>query len=295
MRVLLATDGSDDAKAATAWVKRLPLPPDREVMALTVIATPLVPLEPSVLGELDAALVAEARRLADDTAAELLTTRATGRAVKGDPRDEIVAAGRDWGADLIVMGARGLSGVKEFFLGSVSQGVARQAPCPVLVCKGTPREVRSVTVALDGSADARRALQWIARLPLSPSTLVRLVGVAERQLYPVTAPALVSASLQSRIAAAEAERRRALEAELARAAETLRGRVAALELSVRSGAAADVLVADAAGSGTDLVVLGARGLRGVRRALLGSVSEAVLRHAGCSVLIVPPESSPDGR
>ncbi|MBM4439287.1 MAG: universal stress protein, partial [Candidatus Rokubacteria bacterium] len=49
------------------------------------------------------------------------------------------------------------------------------------------------------------------------------------------------------------------------------------------------------GSGTDLVVLGARGLRGVRRALLGSVSEAVLRHAGCSVLIVPPESSPDGR
>ena len=157
MRVLLATDGSDDAKAAVGWLRHLPLPPEREVMVITVVSPMLVPLDPNLLGDLDAAAIAEARRLADDTAAEVLTGRsATGRVVEGDARDQIVASATDWGADLVVMGARGLGAVKEFFLGSVSLAVARGAPCPVLVCKGEPRGVRTISVALDGSADARR-------------------------------------------------------------------------------------------------------------------------------------------
>jgi nucleotide-binding universal stress UspA family protein len=52
-----------------------------------------------------------------------------------------------------------------------------------------------------------------------------------------------------------------------------------------------MIVWDVEHSGTDLVVLGARGLGGVRRLLLGSVSEAVLTHAACSVLIVRRRAS----
>ena len=49
--------------------------------------------------------------------------------------EEILKTARDSNFDLIVIGARGLSVVKEILLGSVSHGVTRHAVCPVLVVK----------------------------------------------------------------------------------------------------------------------------------------------------------------
>jgi nucleotide-binding universal stress UspA family protein len=284
---LLATDGSDDAKTAVAWLRHLPLPPDREVLVVTVITPPLLPAVPDLVSEMRAALVAEARRLVDDTAAEVLTGRtATGRVVEGDPRDEIVAAAASWGADLIVLGARGLGAISGFLLGSVSLAVARHAPCPVLVCKGAPREVRSITVALDGSTHARRALAWLRALPLPETLRVALLAVATPERYPSTAPGILRGSLRTAVAAVEGERRRVLEMAVTGAADTLRGRVAVAEPIVATGAPADVIVRHVERSGSDLVVVGARGVGAVKRVMLGSVSEMVLRHAPCPVLVV---------
>ena len=55
--------------------------------------------------------------------------------VEGRPVDQIVKTCRERGCGMIVMGARGLSRVKEVILGSVSEGVVRHASCPVLVVK----------------------------------------------------------------------------------------------------------------------------------------------------------------
>jgi nucleotide-binding universal stress UspA family protein len=57
--------------------------------------------------------------------------------VEGRPSDKIVETSRKEGFDLLVMGSRGLGGIKEFFLGSVSDRVADEAPCPVLIVKST--------------------------------------------------------------------------------------------------------------------------------------------------------------
>ncbi|MEM3578764.1 MAG: universal stress protein [Candidatus Bathyarchaeia archaeon] len=54
---------------------------------------------------------------------------------EGHTVHEIVRAAEEGKFDLIVMGARGLSRIKEIILGSVSEGVIRNAPCPVLVTK----------------------------------------------------------------------------------------------------------------------------------------------------------------
>jgi len=54
---------------------------------------------------------------------------------EGHAVQEIVRTAREGNFDLIVMGARGLSRIKEIILGSVSDGVIRNAPCPVLVTK----------------------------------------------------------------------------------------------------------------------------------------------------------------
>lgn len=53
----------------------------------------------------------------------------------GAPHTEIVNAAKDWPADLIVIGSHGRGGLKRALLGSVAEGVMRNAPCPVLVVR----------------------------------------------------------------------------------------------------------------------------------------------------------------
>jgi nucleotide-binding universal stress UspA family protein len=53
----------------------------------------------------------------------------------GDPIDSICNAAGGWPADLVVIGSHGREGIERVLLGSVAEGVARQAPCPVLVVR----------------------------------------------------------------------------------------------------------------------------------------------------------------
>jgi nucleotide-binding universal stress UspA family protein len=51
----------------------------------------------------------------------------------GYPVNHIVKVANEGGYDLIIMGSRGMSGIKEFLLGSISHGVSQHAKCPVLI------------------------------------------------------------------------------------------------------------------------------------------------------------------
>ena len=55
---------------------------------------------------------------------------------EGKPAPEIVAAAREWGADLIVLASRSRSALARVVLGSTAEWVVRHAPCPVLVVRG---------------------------------------------------------------------------------------------------------------------------------------------------------------
>jgi nucleotide-binding universal stress UspA family protein len=291
MKILFATDGSDDARNAGRWIPHLPIASDCDVMVVTVLEPALVVGVPEQATDVRSLLLTDARRLADETASELLAVcSATGRVVEGDARDEIVAAATSWGADLIVVGARGLGAIKEFLLGSVSLDVARHAPVPVLVAKGRPRRIENVTVALDGSVHAQRALDWLLALPAVRELTVRLLGVAEPQRFPSTAPGVIRGALRAAVDAVDAERCAAALRILSDAAEGLHERVKRVEIAVATGAPADAIVRHSAAHGADLLVVGARGAGAVSRLLLGSVSESVLRHAECPVLVVPSAS-----
>jgi nucleotide-binding universal stress UspA family protein len=285
VRVIVATDGSAEAKGAVEWARRLPLPNDARYLVVSVVPPPVLPhLSDWETTERQACV--HAAHKAIDEACALLGASVEGRLAEGDPREAIVGAATEWGADLIVLGARGLSAVKEFLLGSVSLGVARHAACPVLVCKGSPRDVHTVTIAHDGSPGAREALRFVAGLPLPPSTRVRVIGVAEPMRYPSTTPEIVGGALRAAVADVERERRVALERTLAPEVAMLRGRVPTVDLSVSVGPPAPEILRYAEVADSDLLVVGARGLGTMKRLLLGSVSEAVLRHAVCPVLIV---------
>ena len=287
MRVLIATDGSLDAKNALEWLRHLPLPVDTRYRVISVVPPSSLPAVPDLDEAARGIALGAAQAVVEEARGQLAArSPVEGAVVHGDAREAIVTEAADWAADLIVLGARGLGAVKEFLLGSVSLGAARHAPCPVLVCKGTPRDVRTITIAHDGSPGAAAAVRFVTGLRLPHHAHLRVVGVAEPVRYPATAPGILGKTLHAAIARVEAERTAVLEAKLKPALVDLWPRVATVELSVALGSAAPEILRYADATDTDLLIVGARGLGGMSRLLLGSVSESVLRHASCPVLVV---------
>jgi nucleotide-binding universal stress UspA family protein len=288
MRVLLATDGSDDARAATAWLMRLPVPPGSELRVVCAVSLPPSALDVPTVRDFLASLREDGRRTADAAQAALAGrfARADAQVLEGDARETILRAAREWPADLVVMGARGLGAVAGFLLGSVSLGVARHAQCSVLVVKGDTGRLQGALVALDGSEHAQAAAAFLAELPLDPTFVVNLVGVVEPVRYPTTTPRFASGMVREAIVEIAKERRNTIERALAKAAGTFAGSVKKVGRQVLVGHPVDVLAGAAATPDVDLVVVGARGLGALERLLLGSVSEGVLRHVERPVLIV---------
>jgi nucleotide-binding universal stress UspA family protein len=190
------------------------------------------------------------------------------------------------GSDCAKAATRGLGTIGGLLLGSVSLGVTRDARCPVLVVKGEPGAVRNVVVGIDGSDEALAAVRLVAWLALPSDATVHLVGAVEIPVLAVTSPDMIDGALGSSIAALTQEMRRTLDEAIARATEALRGTKAKVESAVIDGRPARVLVDRCAAVSADLLVVGARGLGGFQRLLLGSVSETALREAPCSVLVV---------
>jgi nucleotide-binding universal stress UspA family protein len=143
-RILLASDGSEDALKAAAFVADLARKYGSQVTVLHVFNMPISPVAfvgaPGI--ELDAPMMDQ---YADDVQAAV--ARRTGRVLeeagveydtrleKGHPADRIVEVAEEGHYDLIVLGSRGLSEFKRFLLGSVSDRVSHHAHCPVLIVK----------------------------------------------------------------------------------------------------------------------------------------------------------------
>jgi nucleotide-binding universal stress UspA family protein len=131
--VLIAYDGSEPARRAVARVARFM--PDASV-AIVTVAEPIY-RDPRYAGFADPDVekrqqdaLEEARALIAESGIE-----ATTAAPVGQPGDEIVRTATEAKADLVVLGARGLSSVKRLVLGSVSTKVLHEAHCDVLVVK----------------------------------------------------------------------------------------------------------------------------------------------------------------
>ena len=286
MRVLFATDGSSDARAAAAFLRRLPWAAGSRLRIVSVIEPRPSPLDlPGVQGYYDA-LAAEGGRVVDEARISLSGAAPSETALLGGvPRDEIVREATDWEADLVVVGARGLGLVDAWLLGSVSLAVARRVECAVLIVKGEGRRFERVVIGLDGSDEAANAASFVAGWPLDARHSVRLIGVVEPVHFPTTAPDLIRPQLAATVRELKAERRLELSKALDQVAPLFETHGVTVSRETPEGHPADVITA-AAEADTDLVVVGARGLGGVKRLLLGSVSENVLRAALSPVLIV---------
>jgi nucleotide-binding universal stress UspA family protein len=144
MKVLLAIDGSDASMSAVAATAALAMPPGTSIEVVSVVPDSFAPEGSPWPNVIRVDPPTDRDRILDDVEMRLMSiadrVRVGDRIVhvnvlRGRPATEIVLEAERWAADLIVMGARGLTATRRRRIGSVSSEVVDHAPCPVLVAR----------------------------------------------------------------------------------------------------------------------------------------------------------------
>ena len=144
-RVVVGLDGSEHSRHALSFMASLPLAADTELLLVGVAEKTHFPRSaPSVVADQLHAFVAELDEEEQSRKLQILadaekTINRKGRvqlkSVVGNPPDEIVAAAKTTGAQLIVLGSRGIGRLQRLVLGSVSESVLLQSECTVMITK----------------------------------------------------------------------------------------------------------------------------------------------------------------
>jgi nucleotide-binding universal stress UspA family protein len=301
--VLAPVDGSTRALHAVPWAAKL-AGPDGTVVLLRV-----VPPQPDYAESLFSLVGAEERvreiqnawtrtAKADMDEAEALLS-GSGVTVEqmvaeGEPDEEIVAAAARRGVQMIAMASHGRGAVGRAIFGSVADRVARTAPVPVLILRPPDEDVvpsvavSRIVVPLDGSEIAARALPVASELAEHLAAPVHVIRAVDAALsLPMAsgvfgAGPVVDANVTDQIwEEAEAEAR-----------STVTAAVSQLQSEGVDASGGIVIgspffaISEAIEPG-DLLTLTSHGRGGVRRWLLGSVAEKLVREAKAPVMLVP--------
>ncbi|MDP8950976.1 MAG: universal stress protein [Actinomycetota bacterium] len=282
-RVLLATDGSEDAALAARTAVDLT---DKSGSELHLVhAWTNVP-SPHFEGYIRAGLEEEGRRVLDEEARRIEAAGADlagAHLGEGRTQEVIVDLAEEIGADLIVVGSRGMGTIGSFITGSVSEGVVHLASCPVLVMRDTEKGAwppKKIVVGDDGSEEAKRTAQ---------------IGARIGEPYGAEAVLLRARPPLTMTGAGSAANPHVVEDVLREDEQDLEQRAAELEEALGRRARVKVVVADPAGAIRQeadeddepaLVAVGRRGMGGVKRLVLGSVSSKTLRTVSGPVLVV---------
>lgn len=184
--------------------------------------------------------------------------------------------------DLVIMGSRGVSDIREFLLGSVSRKVVSLATRPVLVVKRRLPETGLAVLAIDGSRYSHAAAKFLCRHVSPDAVRLSVVSVVPPVVTDLAARVLTAAQVES-LSKPKEDRAHEL---VASVREAFLKEGCAVMAEVLTGHPSHTIICHAEKHRAEVVVVGSRGLTGQDRFLLGSVSESVVRHAPCSVLVI---------
>lgn len=286
--VLLGTDFSVSADAALVQAANLAARTGGEVV-VTHVRPHKDAIPPMLLEAYETSGIEATEAIAQALDERCETIRAKGARANqtiliGDPPAALAEYAASIGADLIVVGSLGKTGLERLLLGSVAERTVRYARTPVLIARadtGAAHGYRSIVVATDFSETADAALDMACEVAtddgrvelfhvMMPAQAIG-VGFGTGPISPATTQKLqewADEAARARIARHRSERVR-------------------LEFSSTLGPIAGSILDKLDERAFDLVVLGSHGRTGFKRLLLGSVAEKVIRHAPCSALVVP--------
>jgi nucleotide-binding universal stress UspA family protein len=151
MKILVTTDGSEYSQAAINEAAARPWPAESEIMLLMAIELPLVPtpelwaVPEGYYTDFENMERERATKILDEAAAVIRRGqgddfRVSTRVALGAAKTVIVDEAEQWGADLIMVGSHGYTGLQRFLIGSVSQAVALHAKCSVEIVRAARAE-----------------------------------------------------------------------------------------------------------------------------------------------------------
>ena len=276
-RILLATDGSEQAEAAVDATIALGRPASAEVCVVHVWN--LEVYERNGRWDLDGR--GEAARLLIKTvgslrAAGLVTEARLCQASKDQVAATVALTAREFAADLVVLGSRGLSDWQSIFKHSVSHQVLSAVDCPVLVVRGRPdvaeKEPRRVLLAIAGGTDVAPCVRAATAAAETPNSKVLVVHVVQA-MFGAEGFAYVESDDE-------------IHTTMASAIEILNNAgVAAEGMVAHSGPVAKSIAEIASSWHADLVVVGSSRMGDLGSLILGSVSHGLLRETALPVLV----------
>lgn len=300
LKILIAYDGSDSADAALDDLSRAGFPDEGvDAKVVTIAEVWLPPMEGDDTTHRHFASPAIKRKFEENVeileSAGEMAEEAAERVKKlfpdwqvepdstyGSPAWEILAYAEEMRADLIVVGAKGVSGVDRVLLGSVSQKVVTESKCPVRVARGKVIVDESpirLLVGYDGTEGSKEAVRTVSRRDWPENTEVRIV-IVEDSMF-------VRSSLEIQVD------------EIKTVGEELVADLQKIpldaELTILEGNPKNELTSLAEEWDADCIFIGATRYNDIlTKYLLGSVSSAVVSRAHCTVEVVRPSGYGDG-
>ncbi|MCZ0857573.1 universal stress protein [Actinomyces israelii] len=292
--ILVGVDGSPESLGAVDWAVARAARNDWRVHILCAYSLPsftTASLDGGYAALDDTAVRSGAQAVVDEAVARVQgrNVAVTSSLETGDPAGVLVDLSGE--AALAVVGTRGGGGFADRLLGTVSSALPAHAHCPTVVvprhtegAEYTP--VRRIVVGVDGSESARKALRWA----------VHEAEAWEAELTAIAAVPMASGAGALAWLPAAVDREQVLadvRSGLDRAvADAVEGHPAVVvRRHALDGNAAELMAEFS--TAVDLVVVGSRGRGGFSGLLLGSVSQGVLSHASCPVMVVPARTKGD--
>jgi nucleotide-binding universal stress UspA family protein len=288
--ILVPTDFSDSALLALEHGIYLANKFDGELHVLHVAELPTITLPDFPSDLFEVAETIGMTRLGELLEQQHVPLPPVKREVKaGTPSDPAADAIIDYAAahdiDFIVMGTHGRRGVRRLLLGSVTEEVIRRSPCPVLTMRThkeawTLPRIDRIMVPVDFSASTRQVIGVASRMAEHYDAAITLVHVVDLEYYPYYGFG------SDPFRAVEKDMVMASEGKLTEYVEELQGAGIIATGETVKGHPAKAIRETAVEHDVDLIVVGLHCRRGLDRALVGSISEKVMRSAHCPVLVV---------
>ena len=296
-KIVVPLDGSPAAECALPWVRtlarRLALPVTLfSVVDLREISRDVTAADGLLF--LDRMVEDESRRMTDyvnQTAKSLGAVALVTQSDKGAAETIVETAAADKNS-LIVMATHGRSGLNRFLLGSTAEKVLRASNNPVLLVKATETAVgageaalTSIVVPLDGSELAERVLPAVTELAqkLALEVILMRAYAIPYGAYSAGEGFYDPVHLETLLTMVKQE---ALEYLEKKVAELKRQGLSKVSFVAKEGLSADEIIKFARETPANLIAMSSHGRSGVKRLVLGSVTETVVRHSGDPVLVL---------
>jgi nucleotide-binding universal stress UspA family protein len=286
MKLLAATDFSEDARQAAMRAAAMAAELEAQLDLLHVMSSSTLDSLRELFNltrEADTKLLDDARRMLGELVEDVAVKTglaAVPRVEVGHVVNTIISAADQ--ADMLVLGARGLSPLRDVFLGTTAENLLRKCKRPVLVSKRTMHEsYRRVIVPVDLTPHSAFALRMAATI--APRAHISVINVFD---VPFEGKLWLAGVAENEI---QLYRKQASEKAHEQIGTLIRGLGVTSQTFhpiVEHGDAARVILELEDASSPDLIVIGKHSRSAIGEMLLGSVTRHVLSYSRCDVLVV---------